>query len=87
MAERAEPAVGQSGHHIGQLVERRCAGEQRVEGRVPEQVQRERPPLSCGTPSAPGHRDIADLAGPDAQASGVEGATEGQLDRLVAGTS
>ena len=37
-----------------------------------------------GTPSAPGHRDIADPAGPDAEASGVEGATEEQLDRLVA---
>ena len=56
MAERTESAVRQPGHHLGQLVERRCAGEQYVEGRIPEQVQCERAPLGPGTPSAPRRR-------------------------------
>ena len=45
VAERRQAPVGQPGHHVGQLVEARLAGEQRVEGGVAQQVERERQPV------------------------------------------
>src|SRR4051812_27555982 len=42
VAQRGQPAVGQPCHDLGQVVERRHAGEQRVEGRVAQEFQCER---------------------------------------------
>src|SRR3954470_20297182 len=41
VAQRGPGAVGQSGQHRGQFLERRLPGEQGVEGRLAEQVQRQ----------------------------------------------
>ena len=60
------------------------AGEQRVEGRVAQQVERQRQPVRGGA-AAPARRgDRADLAGADRQPAGVEGAAERQRDLAVA---
>ena len=56
------------GQHVGQLVERRLAGEQRVERGVAQQVQGERQPVGEAAAAAPGRRDRADLAAADASA-------------------
>ena len=45
VAERRQAPGGQPGHHVGQLVEAGLPGEQRVEGRVAQQVEREREPV------------------------------------------
>src|SRR4051812_17861108 len=45
MAHRGQSAVREPPHHVGQLVEGRRAGEQRVEGRVLQQVECEREPV------------------------------------------
>src|SRR4051812_38549326 len=45
VAQGGQPAVGQPGQHVGQLVEPRRPGEQRVERRVPQQVEGERQPV------------------------------------------
>src|SRR3954470_3126861 len=62
VAQAGHPARGDVGHHLGQLLELRGAGEQGVERRVAEQVERERHPVGEGatTESTRCHR--ADLA-------------------------
>src|SRR3954469_3662514 len=45
VAQRGEFARGEFGQHVGQRLERGRAGEQRIEGRVAEQLERECPPL------------------------------------------
>ncbi len=84
MAERGPPAGAQVGHQLGQLGERRGAGEQRVVRRVAEQVEGQREPLAAGPPVPPGERHLADLAGAHPQPAGVEGAAEVEPDRGVA---
>ena len=64
--------VGEPGHHVGQLGERRLAGEQRVEGRVAQQVQRQRQPLGQRPVARRAGATGADLAGADGQPPGVE---------------
>src|SRR5436305_652842 len=44
VTERGQAAGGQPGHDVGQLVEPARAGEQRIEGRIAEQIQGERQP-------------------------------------------
>src|SRR5215218_3109672 len=38
VAEGGQPSVGEPGHHLGQLVEGRRPGQERLEGRVAQQV-------------------------------------------------
>src|SRR4051794_37356433 len=78
VAQGGQPAVGQPGQHVGQLVEPRGPGEQRVERRVPQQLQCEREPVP-GRPGGAARRcDHAHLAGPQREPAGVEGTAEGQ---------
>src|SRR3712207_5702380 len=76
VAEGGRPAVGERGHHLGQVVERRRPGEERVEGGVPQQVERQRQPVPVrpGAPAEGG--DGAHLAGPQAEPLRVEGGTQ-----------
>ena len=46
VAERGETARGQPGHHVGQLTEKRLPSEQRVEGGVAQELERELQPVS-----------------------------------------
>ena len=48
MAQRGERSGGQSGEHLGQLVEPGLAGDQHVECGIAEQVQGEREALGEG---------------------------------------
>ena len=57
---------------------------QRVEGGVAQQVEGERQPVGRRASAATGRRDRADLAGPDAEPTGVERAAERQPDLRVA---
>src|SRR3954469_8293980 len=46
VAQGGQPALRQPRHDVGEIVEARCTGEQRVEGRVAQQVERERQPVA-----------------------------------------
>src|SRR3954470_11688602 len=67
VAEGRGGAGRELGHHLGELLERRLAGEQDVVGRVCQQSQRQRHPVCVGTPAAPRRGDLAHLARPDAE--------------------
>src|ERR1700754_2447090 len=45
VAERRQGPEGQALHDIGQLLEARLTGDERVEGRVTQEVERERQPV------------------------------------------
>ena len=45
MAQRGEPSVGELRQHVGQVLERRAAGEHHVERGVAQQLEGEREPL------------------------------------------
>src|SRR3954453_7657388 len=89
VAEGGGPAVGEPPHDLRQVLERGHAGEQRVEGRVAQELQREpepvpggprtaagRRPVAGGPGAAGGRRHRADLAGPYPQPLRVEGAAQ-----------
>ncbi len=78
MAERRQAPRGQPGHHVGQLAEPGLPGDERVEGRVAQQVERECQPVGRRAAPAAGRGDRADLAGADAEAPRVERAAERQ---------
>src|SRR5579864_7441519 len=63
---------GQPGHHLRQRVEVRLAREQRVEGRIAQQLERERHAGGRRAARRTCRRDDADLARADAQAARVE---------------
>src|SRR5437762_10265438 len=84
MAERGQLAGGEPGQNPGQLVEPGRARDQRVEDRVPQQVQGQREAVGVGTGGAAGRGDGTDLAAADGQPAGVEGAAECEADRAVA---
>src|ERR1700712_5833493 len=52
MTQRGELAGGQLGHHVGELLEPRGPAQQRVEGRVAQELQCERHPLPRRTTTA-----------------------------------
>src|SRR3954454_25418134 len=52
VAHRGQPAVGEPPQNVRQVVERRRAGEQRVEGRGPQQVEGEGEPVAGGPRAA-----------------------------------
>src|SRR5690348_6204498 len=61
VAERGQAPGGQPCHHHGQLVEPRLAGEERVERRVAQQVERDRQAVGRRASRRPRRRDGADL--------------------------
>src|SRR4051794_41066590 len=76
VAERRQAPRGEALHDAGQFVEARLAGDDRVEGAVAQQLQRERQPVARRAPRAAGRRHGPDLARAQAEAAGVEGAAE-----------
>src|SRR3954469_17909287 len=72
VAERPQTARGQARHDVGQLVEARLSGHEHVEGRVAQEVERERHPVGRRAPRAPCRRHRADLAGAQREAALVE---------------
>src|SRR6188472_3358152 len=54
VAERGQAPLGEPGHHARQLLEARLARDERVEGRVAQELQREREPVLGRAP--PGTR-------------------------------
>src|SRR5712691_13485282 len=75
---------GQSGHHLGQLVEVRLPGEERVEGGVAQQFEGERHAVGGRAARGAGRGDDADLARADAEATRVERPTKGEPNLGVA---
>src|SRR5690606_16659283 len=72
--------AGEAGHHLGQLLERALAGDQRVEGGVGEQAQGQRHPVGEGAPGASGRGHRADLTAAHDQTAGVERLAQRQAD-------
>ena len=68
----------------GQFVEARLARDEHVEGRVAQQVERERQAVGGRAPRAAGGRHRADLAGAEPEAARVERAAERERDLGVA---
>src|SRR6185312_6258839 len=84
VAQRGLASVGDPGHGFGQVGERRAARQQRVEGRIAQQVKGEREPIGRRAVGAPGRCDPSDLAGAYCQSAGMERAAELQVDGVVA---
>src|SRR5450759_4069977 len=84
VAERRQASARQPGHDVRQLLETGCAGDQRVEGGIAQQVQGERQPLGSGATPAAGRGYDADLAGTNAKSPGMERATEREVDLGIA---
>src|SRR3954465_11936456 len=57
VAERRQASGGQIGHDAGQLFEARLAGDDRVEGRVAQEVEREGQAVGRRAAAAPGRGD------------------------------
>src|SRR3954451_5714175 len=72
VAERRQPARGQARHDPGQLVEARLAGDEHVERRVAQQVEREGEPVGRRAARAPGRGHRPDLAGAQPEATRME---------------
>src|SRR6478736_4068951 len=83
-AERRQAPGGQPRHDVGQLVEARLTGEERVEGGVTQQFERERQPVGRRAAPGAGRGHGADLARADAKAAGVERPAQRQRDLRVA---
>src|SRR3712207_5650385 len=62
VADGGQLPPDQAGQDVGRLREGGLAGDEDVEGRVGQQVEREREPFRPGAPVAPGGGDRADLA-------------------------
>ena len=75
------------GHHVGKLAEAGLPGDERVEGRVAQQVERERQPVGRRAAPAAGRGERADLAGADAEAARVERAPQRQPNLACRRTS
>src|SRR3954470_14205759 len=84
VAERGQASGGQALHDGRQLVEARLAGDERVERRVAQQVEREGQPVGGRAARAPSRRHRPHLAGAQAQASGVERAAQREAHLRVA---
>src|SRR4051812_7660714 len=84
VAERGQAPLGEPGHHARQLLEARLARDERVEGRVAQELQREREPVLRRAPPGTRRREGPDLARPDPQPARVERAAERERDRGVA---
>ena len=84
VTQRRQVAAREPGHHLGQCLEGGLAGQQGVEGRVPEQVEGEREPVGRRPAPASCRGDRADLAGAHREATRVEGSAEPEGRLVVA---
>src|SRR5262245_27413914 len=84
VAERRLTPGREPRHQGWQLVERRHASDQRIEGGIAQQVKRESSPVDQGPAAGPGGGDRTHLAGTDGEPRGVEGAPERELNLRIA---
>ena len=75
---------GQPGHHLGQLVEVRLPGEERVEGGVAQQLEGERQTIGERPARGAGRGEGPDLARADGEPAGVDRASQRETDLGVA---
>ena len=69
VAERRQTAGGQPRHHVRQLAEARLPGDERVEGRVPQQLECQSSRSAVVRRPLRARREGADLARADAEAT------------------
>ena len=80
VTKRVPRLLAKPRHDVGQILERALIGDQRVEPRVPQQVQRQRHASSVGPPRCLQRAQPTHLATLDCQPPGVERLAQRQRD-------